>query len=90
MYVHTFGNLTITGYSSALSNKSFEEKKERKDSNGAFIGYRKGLNLNVDVCDKSEWTVDMISARTDTLVTQILAMCQVQSQKSTITKENLL
>lgn len=77
LYVHTFGNLTITGYNSVLSNKSFEEKKERKDSNGAFIGYRNGLNLNVDVCDKSEWTVDIIKARTDTLVTQILAMFQL-------------
>ena len=30
LYVHTFGNLTITGYNSTLSNKAFAEKKERK------------------------------------------------------------
>ena len=74
MYVHTFGNLTITGYNSTLSNKAFNEKKERKDNNGQYIGYRNGLNLNDDVCDKDEWTVDIIKARTDRMVKEIMAM----------------
>ena len=74
LYVHTFGNLTITGYNSTLSNKAFSEKKERKDSNGQYIGYRNGLNLNDDVCDKNEWTVDYIKDRTDRMVKDILAM----------------
>jgi hypothetical protein len=56
LYVHTFGNLTITGYNSTLSNKAFAEKKERKDNNGQYIGYRNGLNLNDDVCDKDEYS----------------------------------
>lgn len=73
-YVHTFGNLTITGYNSTLSNRSFSEKKERKDSNGQYIGYRNGLNLNDDVCDKEEWTVDIINARTDRMVKEIITM----------------
>ncbi len=74
LYVHTFGNLTITGYNSTLSNKAFAEKKERKDSNGQYIGYRNGLNLNDDVCDKDEWTVEIIKARTDRMVKEIMAM----------------
>lgn len=74
LYVHTFGNLTITGYNSALSNKPFHEKKERKDNNGHYIGYRNGLNLNEDVCDKDEWTVDIIQARTDRMVKEIMEM----------------
>ncbi len=74
LYVHTFGNLTITGYNSTLSNKAFNEKKERKDNNGQYIGYRNGLNLNDDVCDKDEWTVDIIKARTDRMVKEIMAM----------------
>ncbi len=74
LYVHTFGNLTITGYNSTLSNKSFSEKKERKDSNGQYIGYRNGLNLNADVCDKDKWTVDIIKARTDRMVKEIMSM----------------
>lgn len=47
LYVHTFGNLTITGYNSTLSNKAFNEKKERKDNNGHYIGYRNGLTSTV-------------------------------------------
>lgn len=74
LYVHTFGNLTITGYNSTLSNKAFNEKKERKDNNGHYIGYRNGLNLNDDVCDKDEWTVDIIKARTDRMVKEIMEM----------------
>ena len=73
LYVHTFGNLTITGYNSSLGNKAFNEKKERKDNNGKPIGYRNGLNLNDDVCDKDEWTVDIIRTRTDRLVKDIIA-----------------
>ena len=73
-YAHLFGNLTITGYNSSLGNKSFKEKKERKDNNGNPIGYLNGLNLNADVADKDEWTVDLIKDRTDKLVKEILDM----------------
>lgn len=74
LYVHTFGNLTITGYNSTLSNKAFAEKKERKNSDGQYIGYRNGLNLNNDVCDKDEWTVEIIKDRTDRMVKEIMSM----------------
>ena len=74
LYVHTLGNLTITGYNSTLSNKSFEEKRDRKDSTGKYIGYKNGLNLNADICNKDEWTVDIIMARTDSMVKTILEM----------------
>lgn len=73
-YVHTFGNLTITGYNSTLSNKAFIEKKDRKDNNGNYIGYLNGLNLNDDVCNKEKWTVDDIKNRTDRLVKEIMSM----------------
>ena len=73
-YAHTFGNLTITGYNSSLGNKSFKEKKERKDSNGNPIGYLNGLNLNADLVSTDNWTVDQIKARTDKLVSEILAL----------------
>lgn len=73
-YVHTFGNLTITGYNSTLGNKSFVEKRDRKDNNGRYIGYRNGLNLNDDVFIHDEWTVDIIKARTDRMVKIIMTM----------------
>lgn len=33
-----------------------------------------GLNLNADVADKDEWTVDLIKDRTDKLVKEMLDM----------------
>ena len=77
LYVHAFGNLTITGYNSTLSNKAFIKKRERKDNNGQYIGYRNGLNLNDDVCDKDEWTVDIIKSRTDCMVKEIMSMFEL-------------
>ena len=67
-YVHTFGNLTITGYNGTLSNLSFDKKKNRKDAKGKVVGYKNGLKLNEDVVNKDKWTVDDITTRTDTLV----------------------
>lgn len=77
LYVHTFGNLTITAYNSTLSNKSFEEKRDRKDNSGKYIGYRNGLNLNADVFDKEAWTVDIIKERTDKMVKTIMEMSRL-------------
>lgn len=74
LYVHTFGNLTITGYNSTLGNKSFEKKRDRTDSRGKPIGYKNGLNLNADIADKETWTVDIIKARTDVMVEKIMNM----------------
>ncbi len=74
LYVHTFGNLTITGYNSTLGNKSFAKKRDRIDSRGKPIGYKNGLNLNADIADKETWTVDIIKARTDVMVEKIMNM----------------
>jgi len=72
-YVHTLGNLTITGYNSNLGNKSFEEKKNRhlKSDETKWVGYRNGLHLNADVVSEDTWTVDKIKPRTDRLVAAI-------------------
>ncbi len=71
-YVHTLGNLTITAYNSTLGNKSFSEKRDRTDSTGRYIGYRNGLNLNTDVADKAQWSVECIKQRTERLVQETL------------------
>lgn len=73
-YVHTLGNLTITGYNSSLSNRSFEEKKERKDSNGNYVGYKNGLNLNEDVVSEDKWNIDKIINRTQKMVDKAMEM----------------
>ena len=72
------GNLTITGYNTKLSNFSFESKRDRKDQKGLYIGYRNGINLNADICDKDKWTVDEIVARTETLAKRIVAKFNIK------------
>ena len=67
-YVHTLGNLTITGYNSNLSNFDFNKKKYRKNQEGKDIGYTNGLYLNGDIATENSWTVEKIINRTDKLV----------------------
>lgn len=67
-YVHKIGNLTITGYNSKLGNKSFEEKQDRKDTKGHYVGYRNGLFLNQTLKYKNTWTITDIEERTKFLV----------------------
>jgi Protein of unknown function DUF262/Protein of unknown function (DUF1524) len=71
-YVHTLGNLTITGYNSSLGNKSFPEKRERKDTNGNFTGYHNNLALNADVVSATQWTTTEIDTRTRQLADRTL------------------
>lgn len=73
-YVHTLGNLTITGYNSNLSNYDFEKKKYRKNQEGKDIGYTNGLYLNNDVVSEDKWTVEKINNRTDKLVATALEL----------------
>lgn len=74
-YVHTLGNLTITGYNQNLSNMSFEHKKERKSKDKTKdIGYKNGLFLNQDVVTETIWTVNKIKNRTDKIVLTLLDM----------------
>ncbi len=42
-HVHKLGNLTISGFNSALGNKSFEKRRPR---HGRAVGYKNGLKLN--------------------------------------------
>lgn len=70
-YVHKLGNLTITGYNSALSNYSFEQKRDRMNKEEKFIGYKNGLEINHELAQKEKWTVDDIIERTDKLVSEV-------------------
>ena len=69
--MHKLGNLTITGYNSALSNYSFEQKRDRMNKEEKFIGYKNGLEINHELAQKEKWTVDDIIERTDKLVSEV-------------------
>lgn len=76
--VHKLGNLTISGFNSALGNKSFEDKRDRVDRQGRAVGYRNGLKLNEDLATAAGWSVDQIDSRTDKLVQQVTQLFKLQ------------
>lgn len=76
-YVHTLGNLTLTGYNSQLSNFSFHKKRDRTNSEKSYIGYKNGMYLNTDLKDKTEWKVNDIVERGKILVGEILKYLQI-------------
>lgn len=69
---HRLGNLTITAYNSNLGNKSFLEKRDRKDSKGRSIGYRNGLSLNAELAARDSWTANDIEKRTVALADKVV------------------
>ena len=73
-YAHTIGNLTISGFNSTLSNKSFEDKRDRVNNSGNYVGYKNGLKLNEDLKDETSWTIEKIKSRTEKLVTQTMKL----------------
>lgn len=78
LHVHKLGNLTITGYNSKLGNKSFAEKRDRKDAAGRPVGYKNGLHLNSELRDKNSWAVQDIQARTNELVDEAMKLFSIR------------
>lgn len=74
VHVHKLGNLTISGFNSALGNKSFIEKRDRTDIKGRAVGYKNGLQLNAELATSNEWSVAQIDARTATLEDQVMKL----------------
>jgi hypothetical protein len=66
-YLHTLGNLSLTGYNSELGDRTFSEKKKLvRDAN------TKVIILFEDVLDKDEWNQTTIENRADRLSNEIL------------------
>lgn len=66
------GNLTLTGYNSEMSNRSFVDKRDHQE-NGSYVGLRTPLYLNQTIFegtsyeDKETWNLDDIQHRTEIL-----------------------
>ncbi|AKL96174.1 hypothetical protein CACET_c27290 [Clostridium aceticum] len=58
-YLHNIGNLTLTGYNSNLSNKSFEDKK--------IILEKSRLKLNENLYSSESWNEEEIEKRANEL-----------------------
>ena len=65
-YLHTLGNLTLTGYNSELSDKPFKEKVDLIKGNSKFV------LLNKDIIDKEHWNEKTIVSRADRLSSKLL------------------
>lgn len=61
-YLHTIGNLTLTGYNSKYSNKNFEEKKTMENG---FLSSR--LYLNKYISQQNKWDEVAIKNRAELL-----------------------
>lgn len=70
-YLHTLGNLSVTGYNSELSNKSFAEKQDIIRENS------KAVILNSDVLDKESWNVADIQSRAKRLAGIVLTRYKI-------------
>lgn len=64
-YLHTIGNLTLTGYNSEMSDRSFQEKR---DMEGGFR--QSAIRLNVYLQDLPTWNETEIKKRTKHLISQ--------------------
>lgn len=64
-YLHTLGNLTLTGYNSEYSDGPFMEKRNMK---GGFA--ESPLRLNKEIANKKHWTEQDILNRAETLSEQ--------------------
>lgn len=71
--MHKIGNMTLTGYNSEMSDRSFLAKKDYTTNNGyTYDGLRTKLFLNESIPgpgenieDKLEWTIEDIERRTE-------------------------
>ena len=68
-WLHTLGNLTLTGYNAELSDRSFTEKRGMK---GGFA--ESPLRMNHGLGKLDRWTEEAIKARAATLAAQAVAV----------------
>ena len=55
----------------ARRNKSFEEKRDRKDKSGNPVGYRNGISLNEYIVKQKIWRAEQIIERTEILADKV-------------------
>jgi len=66
-YLHTIGNLTLTGYNSELSDHPFKEKRDRR---GGFA--ESPIRLNRALGKLDHWNKDTIEQRAESLANQAI------------------
>lgn len=78
-YLHTLGNLTLTGYNSELGDKPFHEKKELLADTVTHIAV-----LYSDVKDKEQWNASAIESRAERLASLIVKQFPIDQPETKI------
>lgn len=78
-YLHTLGNLTITGYNSELGDKSYAEKQQMMDDIDA-----KAVLLNKEINDSKVWNEKTITDRAERLADIVVAMYEYAKPEAEI------
>ncbi|MCC8985777.1 MAG: DUF262 domain-containing HNH endonuclease family protein [Nitrospira sp.] len=78
---HQLGNLTLSGYNSKLGTMEFLKKRDRKNDQGDFIGYRNGLYLNADLASRDDWNEAAIATRTDKMLKEVKSILSLREDK---------
>lgn len=72
-YLHTIGNLTLTGYNSEYSDRSFKEKRDLKDKKGNYIGFKNSpIRLNRFLASLEHWNEEKIKERAEDIIKQAI------------------
>ena len=73
-FLHTIGNLTLSGYNGKLSNKSFKEKRDMNKSGGEQ-GYKYSrLWINRDLGNLEEWNIENYKNRSEILTNRFISI----------------
>jgi uncharacterized protein with ParB-like and HNH nuclease domain/predicted transport protein len=81
-YVHTIGNLTLTGYNSEYSDKFFTDKRDMKG------GFRESpLKLNRELANLDTWNEEKILQRAEYLAKEALKVWQYPQLDQTILEQ---
>lgn len=72
-YLHTLGNLTLTGYNSELGDLPFAEKLDMLSDKNTHVTV-----LYSDVKDKTEWNAQTIEARSERLSKMVLKLFPIE------------
>lgn len=78
-YLHTLGNLTMTGYNSELGDLPFEEKQKLLSDESTHVTV-----LYSDVRGKTDWNAQTIEARAERLSQEILRLFEVEQPATKI------
>ena len=78
-YLHTLGNLTLTGYNSELGDMPFAEKLEKLSETYTHVTV-----LYSDVKDKTVWNAQTIEARAERLSQEVMSLFPVEPPKTKI------